>query len=135
MPYGDAETLLRDWADTVTDTNVTVIVEGDEGLPTNLVDLVPLVAVSRFGGGDNTITLDAGNFDVDTYAATHADAKRIAEALRTAIRLNLPGHTTPGLTVARTRTITAPTGRDWQHTNVFLVGASYQITTHARLAA
>lgn len=131
MAYADVEVMLRDWLDTNTASGVTVIVQPDDGLPTDLTYLLPLIAVQRIGGLDDTLSLDTATVDVDVFAATHGTAKTLAEQVRSLMRLTLPGTTSGGLTVARVRTGTAPTGRDWQAQSIHLVSATYELVAHA----
>ncbi len=136
MSYGDVETLLIDWIAATYKTSLgLVMVVPEVELPSNLTYCLPLVTVGRFGGGDDTISLDVANVDVDVYAATAGAAKTIARRIHTGVRLNLPGHLDGSLSVSRARTITAPTVRDYQSSTVFLVGASYQVTAHSHALA
>lgn len=135
MAYGDVEELVRAWIDSVTDPGVTVIVEPAEGLPADLAYRLPLVAVSRFGGGDDVLTLDRAELDVDVFASTYQYARALAETLRLSLRLDLAGYTVDGCTAARIRTLSAPRRLDWQAANIHRVNATYEIVTHSRLSA
>ena len=60
-------------------------------LPANLADVLPVIQVERFGGGDDTLTLDNANVDVDVYAADRATAEALADQVRLLMRADLPG--------------------------------------------
>jgi hypothetical protein len=130
VPYADVETLIADWL-----TATLTLRAGTGDLPTNLAYLLPYVHVARYGGADATVSIDAANVDIDVYASTPAAAKTIAEQVRVAVRLRLPGHTAAGLTVSRLRTIAGPALRDYESTQVFLATASYQATVHTHTLA
>lgn len=136
--YGDVETFLRDWADTVLADHtptVTVIVEPEDGMPPDLAYRLPLVAVARFGGADDTITLDTANVDIDAYCADHQHAYRLARRLWTAARLDLPGHHADRMVAARVRTLTAAIARPWDAQQIRKAGFSAEVAVHHRLGA
>lgn len=133
MAYGDVENLIRDWIDTITGPNVTVIVEPDSGIPDNLTYSMPLVAVARFGGADTVLTIDTAHIDVDVFASDYGYARTLAHDLWTRARRDLPGLHVAPLVVARTRTIASPVSRPWQATGVHRVGLSIEVTVHARI--
>jgi hypothetical protein len=79
-------------------------------LPTNLQFLMPLVVVERFGGGDQTITLDVARLDIDTFCADRATALGHAETIRQAMRTRMRGYIHLNRTVVgKVETISAPT--------------------------
>lgn len=104
-------------------------------LPANLADVLPVIQVERFGGGDDTLTLDNANVDVDVYAADRAKAEALAEQVRFLMRADLPGKTVAdgAAVVSRVRTITGPNRLPYDNTGLVRVGAAYQVTLHSRL--
>lgn len=124
--YADIEALLHDWLTSVLGyENVTF------ELPTNLVFVMPLVVVERFGGADATITLDQPTVDIDVFAASREDARAHAESIRQALRTKLPGRTFRGAVVQRVRTISGPTKAPYDSRGtVRRFTAAYQIQLH-----
>lgn len=125
----DAEQTLIDWLKAVLGyVNVT-----DE-LPTNLVDLCrtnPVIVVERFGGNDDTPTIDVARVDVDVYANSRAGAKLHAERIRTAFRTRLAGSRTATAAMGRVSTISAPTAAPYDsQASVRRFTAAYQIVLH-----
>jgi hypothetical protein len=129
MPFTglvSAESLVRGWlAEQFTPTRVVT------ELPANLGDVVPVIQVTRFGGSDDVIVLDNAHIDVDTFAATRDDARTLAEQVRTALRLHLPGVTTGGGVVTSVTTMSAPRWVPYDNTNLRRFVASYRITIHS----
>lgn len=124
--YADIEQVLGGW--------LTVALGYENvahDLPTNLTFLMPLVVVERFGGNDDTITIDRANIDIDVYAPTRADALAHSEHIRQAIRTRLRGYTTGGVTFGRPQTISAPTiaPYDSKH-RVRRATAAYRLLVH-----
>lgn len=100
-------------------------------IPTNLTFLMPLVVVTRVGGGDDVITLDAANVDIDVFAADEDGAEAQAEHIRRELRLHLPRYQYNGTVVTKTETISGPRLLPFDSRNVvWRVGASYRISTH-----
>lgn len=124
--YASVEQILVGWIKTVLGYE-NVATE----LPTNLTFLMPLVVVEKFGGTDDTITLDVSRVDIDCLAPTRADALAHGEHIRQAIRTKLRGYTVGGVTFGQAHTIGAPTAApfDSKH-RVRRCTASYQILTH-----
>lgn len=134
--YGSVETLLQAaLTAAIADSAVTVVVEPQHGLPRDLAYHLPVVTIVRSGGADRVLTLDEAVVDVDVYAADYQHARDLAELIRRHVRLNLPGHHAGGLVVSRTGTNTGPISRPWLAENIHRVGATYDLTVHARLAA
>jgi hypothetical protein len=99
-------------------------------LPANLQQILPLGQVNRIGGGDDVVTIDRANVDVDTYAGTRAAALALSERVREELRLRLPGVVVGGVEVCRVDTLSGPAWRPYDDTtNVRRFGATYQITT------
>lgn len=102
--YVDVASLIGGWiSSTLGLTNVV------HELPTNLIYVMPLVVVERFGGADDTITLDVARLDVDVFCPDRASALSQGERIRQAMRTQLVGYTALGTTVMRVATISAPT--------------------------
>lgn len=134
--YGDVETLLTGWIETVVADTVTVVVatdEPDDGLPVDLTYRLPLVAVARVGGADDTITLDRATVDIDVFASDYRHARDLALDLWARVRRDLPGHTSGTSTVARTRITAAPVRRPWDAPAIYRVGMTAEITAHVRI--
>lgn len=127
MAYADVDTLLVAWLRLHLGTDVTVMPE----LPTDVTPLLPLLVVERYGGTDETITLDEAHVDIDAFAVGRTASKALAEQARTLIRTVLPGHWTGEATVSKTWTIAGPTRRDWDNTSTRRWGASYGLIVHS----
>jgi hypothetical protein len=124
--YASVEQLVGDWLKTVLGYENLA-----HELPTNFTFLMPLVVVERFGGSDDTLTLDRANVDVDVYAATRADALAHGEHIRQAIRTKLRGHTVGGVTFGQPQTISAPTIAPFDSKNrVRRCTAAYRLLAH-----
>jgi len=104
-------------------------------LPANLADVLPVIQVERFGGGDDVVTIDKANVDIDVYAASRGAAEDLAEDVRRLMRTDLPGKTVAdgAAVVSRVRTITSPSRLPYDNTGLVRVGAAYQVTLHSRL--
>lgn len=101
-------------------------------LPTNLVFLMPLVVVERFGGDEPLITFDVARLDVDVFTPDRATALAHAETIRQALRTRLPGYVHQGRTVVqRVDTISPPTRAPYDSRNtVRRVTAAYSVRLH-----
>jgi hypothetical protein len=124
VPYPDIERLL------VAHLAATLGVRFVTDLPSNLQQILPLGQVNRIGGGDDVVTIDRANVDVDTYAAGRAQALDLAERVREELRMRLPGYPVAGVVVCRVETLSGPAWRPYDDaTMVRRFGATYQITT------
>lgn len=121
--YGDIERLLTSWL--AQQLAVRVVTD----LPANLDDVLPLVQVTRYGGGDDVISLDRPLVDVDCYAATRGAAYELAQRVRDAVRFALPGRVVDSVLVCRVDTLSGPVWRPYENATLRRFGASYQITT------
>ena len=126
VPLADAETLVRGWLATQFPSPTRVVTE----LPADL-GAVPTIQVTRFGGSDDWITLDAANIDVDTFAATRDASRSLAGQVRSALRLHLPGYAANGAAVQSVTTISAPRWVPYDNTSLRRFVASYRITIHS----
>jgi hypothetical protein len=122
MPF----TLVRGWLATQFPSPIRVVTE----LPADLA-ATQVIQVTRFGGSDDFITLDAANVDIDVFAATRDASRTLAEQVRTAVRLHLPGYATGGAAVQSVTTISAPRWVPYDNTNLRRFVASYRITIHS----
>ncbi len=119
-----AYALLKDFLPTVGFTKVF------REVPSNLVQAVPLVTVARFGGADDTATIDKPVVQLDVFASTADSAEEHGEDLRTAMRVKLVKRTFNGAVVGRVATFSGPQLMPWGLTNVYRVSARYQLTIH-----
>lgn len=122
MALADAELVIRTALDAEF-TSARVVTE----TPSNLGDVLPCIQVTRFGGADDVLVLDAAHIDIDTYAATRQAAADLAEQVRTYLRLTLPGTSHGGGFVADVTTISAPTWTPYDNTTLRRFTASYRI--------
>ena len=131
MPFtglASAESVVRDWLATqFTSPTYRVVTE----LSTKLADDLPLIQVVRFGGSDADLTLDSANVDIDTFAATRDAARSLAEQVRSAVRLHLPGYANAGAAVQSVTTISAPRWLPYDNTSLRRFTAAYRITIHS----
>ncbi|MFC6885291.1 MULTISPECIES: hypothetical protein [Actinomadura] len=74
-PYPDAEDVAAALLDDLTTEQVVIVT------PEDLQDRLPLQRVLRIGGSDDQLT-DTARIVVDTYAATSAEARTLAEQTR-----------------------------------------------------
>lgn len=103
--------------------------------PSNLTESLPFGFVERIGGGDDVITIDRAVIDVETFAATRTDARTFAEAVRDAMRFELPGQTVTdhvGTTgaVGLVRTSSAPIYVPYGNSDAWRFSATYAVTIH-----
>lgn len=126
MTYADAETFLAAWLV----GELSIKTWADPKLDPGWRYEAPLAHIQRSPGeGDTALTLDAALIDVDVYAAVAANAREVAELIRRAVRVTLPGYTTAdGVSVQGTRTVMAPV---WlPDSKVFKRSATYQLFLH-----
>lgn len=123
-----AESFVRDWLATQFPAPTYRVVTE---LPANLADVVPLIQVVRFGGSDDIWTVDSANVDVDTFAASRDGARSLAEQVRTALRLHLPGYASAGAACQSVTTISAPRWVPYDNTSLRRFNAAYRITIHS----
>lgn len=125
-PLASAESLVRNWLATQFPSPIRVVTE----LPADL-GATQVIQVTRFGGSDDWITLDSANVDIDAFASTRDAARTLAEQVRTAVRLHLPGYAASGAAVQSVTTISAPRWVPHDNTNLRRFVASYRITIHS----
>ncbi|MGI5247771.1 hypothetical protein [Dactylosporangium sp. CA-139066] len=98
--------------------------------PGNLASSVPLLTVARFGGTDDTITIDRPTVQVDVFASTEDSAEQLGEDVRAALRTRLPRHVHGGAVVGRVETLSAPQLVPWSAASVYRTSARYRLTVH-----
>jgi hypothetical protein len=131
-PLADAETLVRGWLTTQFPSPIRVVTE----LPADL-GAVPTIQVTRIGGSDDVIVMDAANLDVDTFDVAHdglsarENARTLAGQVRSALRLHLPGYAAGGVAVQSVTTISAPRWVPYDNTTLRRFVATYRITIHS----
>lgn len=109
-----AETVFLTWLRSAF-PGVRVVTE----TPSNLSDVLPVIAVSRFGGTDEEFSsFDNPSMDFDCYAANREAARSLAYAVRDSIRNDLPGQTVAGAFVSRTRSVAAPVFTPYDNTTL-----------------
>lgn len=128
MAFVDVDELLVAWLPTVGVNALTYTT--DDQLPKNLAHAMPLIQVVTYGGSDRARCLDDVNLDIDVYTPTLAVSKTLAEQIRGLIIHQLPGYTTTGATIARTRTTQRPAIRPYDSSAIRRVQAAYMITVH-----
>jgi len=100
--------------------------------PSNLEDVLPCIAVSRFGGTDEVFaSFDNPSMDFDCYAPTRAEARSLAYAVRDSIRNDLPGQIVAGAFVSRTRSVAAPVFTPYDNTGLRRFTYSAQARLHS----
>lgn len=124
--YASPRLLLKTWlTDVLGYPNVTYRV------PTNLMTVMPVVVVARFGGADDTLTLDKANMDYDVYAADEDAAEAQAEHIRRELRLHLTGYQFGRTVVSKVETIAAPQERPYDsRATAWRYGGSCRIHLH-----
>lgn len=91
---------------------------------------LPLIQVDRISGADLDPVLDRPMVDVDCFAHDRGTAQDLAEAVRYALRVELPGSVVDGVVFTRTRTITGPRLVAHPNRNVRRYVATYELFLH-----
>jgi len=103
--------------------------------PANLADVLPCIAVSRFGGADEEIpTFDNPMLDFDCYAATRGEARTLAYAVRSSLRNDLPGQMVAGAFASRVRTVAGPVWTPYDNPALRRFTYSARIRLHSQEA-
>lgn len=132
VPLVSAEPFIRTWLATQFPSPTRVVTETPADLGT-----APTIQVTRIGGSDTFLTVDAANIDVDTFDDDHdgksarENARTLAEQVRTALRLHFPGYSLNGAAVQSVSTISAPRWVPYDNTSLRRFVASYRITIHS----
>lgn len=103
-------------------------------MPKNLIDVVPLLHVARFGGFNRGPALDVAVIDVDAFnLATSGvedprnDVRDMSEQVRSALFVELPGYTVDHTTVTGVHTSAAPVFKPYDNTNLRRFGGTYTV--------
>jgi hypothetical protein len=96
--------------------------------PANIDYALPIHVITRFGGGNENVVVDLPR--VDTFAADIDSAEAIAEQIRTLMLTALVGYASTGATVLRVRVMTGPRQLPWLSSNVYRIGATYELRVH-----
>lgn len=136
MMFEDIDELVRAWLETqlaAADLPPRLVIR-DLDLPGNLLNALPLIqVVGAVGSAEVAATIDAPVLDVDTYAATVATAKTVAEQVRWQMRYVLPGRILGNTHVRAVTTFSGPAPVPFEASNVFHVAASYQLVVRPSL--
>jgi len=98
--------------------------------PSDLEQNLPVIQVNRIGGGDTVPSLDECLVDVDVYQQSKPDANRLAQEVRALLRYQGPGYSALGASITHVLTSTGPAERPYKNTNLFRIGATYDIGLH-----
>lgn len=126
--YADAEQLLIGWCPTVAECRPCT--ETPEDLATVLATQ-PVVRITRIGG-PSLVGFDNPLVDFDCFGLTRPAAKAFAIQLQTAVELTLPGYFNNYGTVLTALTVSGPSWRPWENTNIRRFGFSSRLIVHAR---
>lgn len=97
-------------------------------LPANLQSVLPIIRVTRSGGGESLPTFEEPIVDVDCFATDRAGASLLARRAHDALTLRLPGFTAAGAVVCRVDTLTGPSWRPYDDSSLRRFGADYSLT-------
>jgi len=98
--------------------------------PSDLEGQLPVIQINRIGGGDTVPSLDRCLVDVEAYDKLRPDAKSLAAQIRSALRYKAPGFSALGASITDVVTSSAPAERPYKNTNLFRIGATYEIGLH-----
>lgn len=127
--FADTERLIT-WylRGQLVDSAIRVVTE----LPPQIEEHLPIVRVAGAGGRDDRIT-SRERVDVETFAATRAIARDLAERVRTA--MHGASHTVlDGWLIDRVSTEAVPSWADYQNNRVRRYVATYLVETRVRSA-
>jgi len=105
-------------------------------LPSNVEGMLPVVQVNRFGGSDDTVTMDRAYIDVDVWHGSLTAAEDLASELHTWMVLRMPGKWVTvgaagpgggGACRAQTGMYQRPSGNP----DLFRVGGAYTVRAHS----
>lgn len=122
----DVELELIGWLQARLDSGVVVRDELDN----NLLGELPTVQIEVAGGDDDGFRLDRPFVDINTYAATRAEAIALAATVHGLILTELRGSVTDTAVFARAATLSRPAVRPYENTALRRVGATYEIYCH-----
>lgn len=122
----DIELELIGWLQAHLGPDVVVRDETDN----NLAHELPTVQVEAAGGNDDGFRLERPLVDINVYAATRGGALALAGQIRSLILTQLRGSATPTAVFGRTGTVSLPSVRPYESTELRRVGATYEIFCH-----
>jgi hypothetical protein len=100
-------------------------------LDNNLANELPTIQVEQIPGGeDDGLRLARALVDINTYAATRADAFALANRVHAWLTGELRGSTTTAAAFGRIAAITLPAIRPYENLGLRRVGATYEIFFH-----
>ena len=119
----DVELLLIPWL--ISTLNVRAVTD----LPENLADVLPLVQVTRIGGPDNDDNprFDTPTVDIDCFGVDRGAASGLAGRVHAALRVTLPGLQVAGATVTQVLTVTGPSWRPYDNTELRRFSSTYRL--------
>lgn len=126
--YADVELLVTSWLANASSTRCVT------ELPAQIT--VPIIRVTRIGGPDVAPNLELAVVDIDCFAPPkngnpdRAGAAGLASKVRGLLRYQLVGRALNGASVARVDTVSGPSWRPWDNTDLRRMGAIYQLTIH-----
>jgi hypothetical protein len=124
LQWPDIEIELVSWL--AADQDVRVVTE----LPSNLVEVLPLIQVQRVGGDDDGFRLDRALVDLDVYASTRQAASDLARSARSGLLGHLRGTSTGAAVFNHISTVAAPSWRPYENVNLRRYGGTYQLFFH-----
>lgn len=134
-PWPSIERLLVSWLPDQVEVPVAAESWADYTTPDMPSSQLPLIIVDRVSGADLDYRMDRPIVDIDVFAATRGEAVDIAEQVRYALRVELPGTVFNGVVFTRTRTIVAPRSLAHGNPNVRRFTAEYELVLHLTPAA
>ena len=130
MAWADVETILGETLTAHFGNDITGWVTR---LPANDIrPHMPLLVVTRFGGGYDGLAIDEAAVDVDVYASSQEGAKALAG--RAVLYLTgLRNHTADGHVLTRVQVMTSPIRRPYDSKQqVHRYGAALRVSVHVK---
>lgn len=128
--YADPVALVLAWLPAQL-TTATEDAVGEDPPTRSITGLRSVVLADAGGPGDQVLTLDVADLDVDCYADTRDAAKALAEDCRRALRLLLPGTTHGEVFVKNVSTVARPVLIPYDVAVIRRVTATYRLHLHA----
>lgn len=127
--YADVEQLLIGWAPTV--VACRPLTETPDNLQVVLATQ-PVVRITRIGGPTSDPGIDQPTVDFDCFGLTRPSAKAFALQLWSLVDLQLSGYSNSHGVVLASRTLSGPSWRPWENTDVRRFGFTVRLTVHSR---